>query len=92
MVATSRRKRMVARNIADVSLLFAVKVRRRTFNKILRSYFFTVGLFIAPDKVEVDPCFVVRALIGRADAKSFMGNGECAVKPNFSSADLIREV
>ena len=30
MVALSRRKRMVAHNIADVSLLFAVMVRRRT--------------------------------------------------------------
>ena len=26
---------------------------------------------------------MVAALIGRADAKSFMVNGECAVKPNF---------
>ena len=31
MVAISRRKRMVAHNIADVLLLFAVMVRRRTF-------------------------------------------------------------
>ena len=30
-VTLSRRERMVARNIADVSLLFAVVVRRRTF-------------------------------------------------------------
>ena len=41
-------------------------------------------LFTAPpDKAEVEPCFVVAALIGRADAKSFMEDGECAVKPNF---------
>ena len=31
MVAISRRKRMVARDVADVPLLFAVMVRRRTF-------------------------------------------------------------
>ena len=46
--------------------------------------FLTVRLFTAPPgKVGVEPCFVVAALIGRADAKSFPGNGECAVKPNF---------
>ena len=59
-------------------------VRLRTFFQEDPSIvFLTVKLFIAPpDKVEVEPCFVVAALIGRADAKSFMKNGKCAVDPN----------
>ena len=85
MVAISRRKRMVAHNITDVSFLFAVMVRRRTFFQEDPSIvFLTVGQFLAPpDKVEVEPCFAVAALIRRADAKSFMVNGKCSVKPNF---------
>ena len=85
MVAISRRKRMVTQNIADVSLLCAVMVQRRTFFQEDPSIvFLTVEMFIAPpDKVEVEPCFVVAALVGRADAKSFMGKKECAVKPTF---------
>ena len=69
-------------------LLFAVLVRRRTFFQEDPSIvFLTLELFIVPpNKVEVEPCFVVVALISRADAKSFMGNGECAVKPNFNEA------
>ena len=71
--------------IADVPLLFAVMVRRRAFFQEDPSIvFLTLGLFIMPpNKVEVEPCFVVAALISRADAKSFMRNGECAVKPSF---------
>ena len=46
--------------------------------------FLTLGLFIvSPDKVEVEPCFVVAALIGRAQAQDFVRNGESTVKPNF---------
>ena len=72
---------MVAHNI-DVPFVSAVMVRRRTFFQGDPSIvFLTVRLFIAPpDKVEVEPCFVVAALIGRTDTKSFMGYGECAVK------------
>ena len=85
MVAISRRKRMVVHNVSDVPFVSVVMVRRRKFFQEDPSIvFLTVELFIAPpDKVGVEPCFVVAALIGRADAKSFPGNGECAVKPNF---------
>ena len=85
MVATSRRKRMVAPSIADVPFLFAVMVRRRTFFQEDPSIMFlTLGLYIMPpDKVEVEPCFMVAALISRAQAQGFMRNGERTVKPNF---------
>ena len=73
MVAIPRRKRMVAHNIVDVPLLFAVIVRRkRFFQEDPSIVFLTLGLFIVPPyKVEVELFFVVAALIGRADAKSF---------------------
>ena len=85
MVATSRRKRMVAHNITDVHLLFAVMVRRRTFfQEDPAIVFLTLELFIVPpNKVEVEPCFVVAALISQADAKSFTRNGKCAMLTNF---------
>ena len=83
MVAISRRKRMVAHSIADVLLLFAVMVpllRRAFFQEDPSIVFLTLVLFIMhSNEVEVEPCFVVAALISRADAKSFMRNGECAV-------------
>ena len=80
-----RRQRMVAHNVADVPFVSAVMLRRRTFFQEDPSIvFLTVRLFVVPpDKVEVEPGFVVAALISRADTKSFMENGECAVKPNF---------
>ena len=86
MVAISRRrKRMVAPSIADVPFLFAVMVRRRTFfQKDPSIMFLTLWLYIMPpDKVEVEPCFVVAALISRAQAQGVMRNGERTVKPNF---------
>ena len=46
--------------------------------------FFTLGLFIMPpDKVEVEPCFVVAALISRAQAQDFARKGESTRKPYF---------
>ena len=60
-------------NIADVPFLFAVIVRRRPFFQEDPSIMFlTLGLYIMPpDKVEVEPCFVVAALISRAQAQGF---------------------
>ena len=55
--------------------------------------FLTLGLFIMPpNKVEVEPCFVVAALISRADAKSFMRNGERRREAELCSADQNQEV
>ena len=70
---------MVAHNVADVSFVFAVMVRRRLFFQEDPSIvFLTVKLFIAPrDEVAAEPCFVVATLASRADTKSFMVNGEC---------------
>ena len=46
--------------------------------------FLTLGLYIMPpDKVEVEPCFVGAALIGRAQAQGFTRNGESTMKPYF---------
>ena len=68
MVAISRRKRMVAHCIADVPFMFAVMARLRPFfEEDLLIMFLTLGLYVVPpDKVEVEPCFVVAALIGLA--------------------------
>ena len=85
MVAISRRKRMVAHNIADTPSLLAVVVRRRPFFQEDPSIMFlTLVLYVMPpDKVEVEPCFVVAALIGRAQAQDFVRNGERTMKPYF---------
>ena len=87
-----RGQRMVAHNVADVSFVFAVMVRRRTFFQEGPSIvFLTVRLFVAPsDKVEVEPGFVVATLVSRADTKSFMGNGESAVLTNLPLSIRIR--
>ena len=92
MVASSRRQRMVARNITDVSFVFAVMARRRAFFQEDPSIVsFAVWLFVAPfDKVKVEPGFVMATLVSRADAKSFMGNGECAMLTNFPVSIRIR--
>ena len=76
---------MVAHNVADVSLLFPLMVRRRAFfQEDLSIVSFAVWLFVArPYKVEVEPGFVVATLVSRADTKSFMVTGECAVLSNF---------
>ena len=78
MVANYEDKRMVAHNVADVPFVSAVMVRRRAFFQENPSIvFLTVKLFIAPlIKLKVEPCIVMAALIGRADAKSFMENGK----------------
>ena len=56
--------------------------------------FLTLGLYIMPpDKVEVEPSFVVAVLICRAQAQGFMKNGErSTMKTNFPIADQIQEV
>ena len=85
MVATSRRKRMVAHNIADTPSLLAVMVRRRPFfQEDPLIMFLTLGLYVMPpNKVEVEPYFVVAALIGRAQAQDFMRNGESTMMQYF---------
>ena len=71
-----RGQRTVAHNVTDVPFVFAALVRRRpVFQEDPSTVFLTVRLFVAPPhKVEVEPCFVVAALIGRADAESLMRN------------------
>ena len=83
---------MVAHNVADVSFVFAVMVRRRTFFQEDPSIvFLTVWLFVAPsDEVEVEPVFVVAALISRADTKCFMVNGERAMLHSLSESGGFR--
>ena len=83
---------MVAHNITDVSFVFAVMVRRRAFFQEDPSIVsFAVWLFVAPfDKVKVEPGFVMATLVSQADAKSFIGNGECAVLTNFPLSIRIR--
>ena len=43
----------------------------------------TLWLNVLPFEVEVKPCFVVAALISRAQAQSSMRNGKGTVKSNF---------
>ena len=48
---------------------------------------FLTRQFIAPpDKVEVEPCLVVAALIGRAEARWVVRNGECSLRNAQTSA------
>ena len=79
-----RGQRMVVHNVADVPLVFAVMVRRRTFFQEDPSIvFLMVRLLVAPpDEVEVEPDLVAATLVSRADTKSFMVNGECAALAN----------
>ena len=76
---------MVAHNVADVSFVLAVMVRRRTFFQEDPSIvFLMVWLFVEPsDKIEVEPGFVVATLAGRAQAQDFMRNGESIMRPYF---------
>ena len=94
MVAIPRRKRMVAQNIAEVPFLFAVTVRRRTFFQEDPSIMFlTLALYITPpDKVEVEPCFVVATLISRAQAKRLHEEWRMHREAELSSADPIQAV
>ena len=70
MVAASRRKRMVAHNMADTPSLLAVMVRGRSFfQEDPLIVLLTMGLHVLPsDNVEVKPRFVVTALISGAQA------------------------
>ena len=85
---------MVAHNVADVPLLFAVMVRRRKFFQEDPSILFlTLGLFIVPfDEVWMKPCFVIAALIGLSQAQSFMRNGKRHHEVGLSNNDQIRAV
>ena len=80
------RQRMVAHNIADTPSLLTVMERRRPFfQEDPLIMFLTLGLYVMPpDKVEVEPCSVVAALIGRAQAQDFTRNGESTMKPYFT--------
>ena len=62
---------MVAHNLTDTPAFLAVMVRRRPFfQENLFTGLITLGLKIMPsDKVEVEPCFVLAALIIRAQAQ-----------------------
>ena len=62
---------MVAQNIADAPSFLAVMVRRRPFfQEDPLIMFLTLGLYVMPPhKTQVEPRFVVAALIGRAQAQ-----------------------
>ena len=77
--------RMVAHSIADAPSLLVVKVRRRPFfREDPLIMFIMLGLYFLPsDKVEVEPCFVVAALIIRAQAQDITEKREGTMKPNF---------
>ena len=68
---------MVAHDIADASFLLPVMMRRRTFFQENSSRALPI------DEFEVEPCLVVAALIGRAQAWSFLWDGESDVKSDF---------
>ena len=80
-----RGKRTVAHNIAGTASLLAVMVRRRPFfQEDPLIMFLTSGLSVMPpNKVEVEPYFVVAALIGRAQLQDLLRNGESNMKPYF---------
>ena len=63
-------------DVADVSFLFAVMVRRRTFfHKDTSIVFLTVWLFVAP--FDKGGARLRDGNSGRADTKSFMENAPC---------------
>ena len=84
--------RMVAHDIAEMPSFLAVMVRRLPFFwEDLLVMFLTLGLYVMPiDKVEVEPRFVVAALIGRAQAQDFMVNGKRHREAVLSNADKIQ--
>ena len=72
MVAKSRRKRMVAHNIAVGSLLFAVMVHRRNFfqeDPVTKCL--TLELSVMPPKQRRGGAMLRGVLIGLPDAQSF---------------------
>ena len=53
--------------------------------------FLTQGLYVMPpDNVEVEPCFVMAALIGRAQALHIAVNREGTMKPYFPLSIAFR--
>ena len=86
MVAKSRRQRMVAHNITDVSFLFVVMKRRRAFFQEDPSIvFLTVRVFVASnDKVEVESGFV-GGNFGQSGGYQEL-HGECVVLTNFPAS------
>ena len=74
--------------------LLPVMIWCRTFFEESSSVrFFVIWFGVAPiDTIQVEPCPLVAALIGRAQARSFVWDGEHAVKSYFSNTDLIQEV
>ena len=74
---------MVAHDITDAPFLFAVMVWRRPFfQEDPLIMFLTLWLNVLPiDEVEVEPRFVVAALIGRAQAQDNTENREGTMKP-----------
>ena len=78
---------MVAHHVADVSVVLAVMVRRRTFFQWDPSVVFltlTVWLFVAPsNKVKVEPDIMMATLVDRVKAPDFTRNGESTMKSYF---------
>ena len=74
---------MVANNLTDTPAFLAVMVRRRPFfQENLFTELLTLELKIMPsDKVEVEPCFVLAALIIRVQAQDIAVNREGTMKP-----------
>ena len=74
---------MVAHNLTDTPAFPVVMVRRRPFfQENLLTRFLTLGLYIMPsDKVEVESCSAVAALIIRAQGQDITVNREGAMKP-----------
>ena len=85
---------MVAHKIADAPSLLAVVVRRSTFfQEDLLIMLITLEVYIIPpDKVGVDPCFVVAALIGRTQAQGFIREWRKHHETEIPSAGRIQVV
>ena len=92
MVSISRRKRMVAHNHTDTPAFPAVTERQRPFfQESPVTMFLTLGLKIMlSDKVEVEPCFVVAALIIRSQAQDIARDRESTMKPYLPIPICIR--
>ena len=92
MVAISRRKRMVAHNVADVPFVSAVMARRRTIQEDPSIVFLTGAVHRATRQSRGGAMFRGGSFDRSGGCQEFHGEWRMRREADLSSADPIQEV